>query len=177
MSPNLPQASIDAVNNKLVTVTLFEALPKEKTAVLASCETSLSHFLQYPSVEGGPGGAGRVVAPDTRVSKHLPLAYVSPKLLQSGPPGGQEDVPELEIDLEISALLVAPEAIEEGNFITLKLDDVFPLPEEWSLREGTEKDLNSSMRVSKPPIPNTQQRSLPLIRHLFIYTQFCRARL
>ena len=37
--------------------------------------------------------------------------------------------------------------MEDGNFINIKIDDLFPLPEEWSTKEGNKKDLNSSYLI------------------------------
>jgi hypothetical protein len=145
----LTEASIDAINNKTVTITLFESLPKEKTAVLATCETRLSHFLEYPRVEMADTMTSIATPPAKRVVKHLSLQYLNTKLLQTvaqkGVEAVEDVVPELEIELSISELLLSPQVVEEGNFITIRLDDVLPVPEEWSLREGTEKDLNTSI--------------------------------
>jgi hypothetical protein len=87
--------------------------------------------------------------PAKKVVKHLALQYLNPKLLQSVAQKGVEAVddvvPELEVELSISDLLLPTLVVDEGNFITIRLDDVLPVPEEWSLREGSEKDLNTSL--------------------------------
>ena len=71
--------------------------------------------------------------------------YLNPKLLP--PPskeGDPSNAPEITIEASISNPLIAPEIVEAGNFISFKLLDMYPVPEDWTLKEGTEKDLNSS---------------------------------
>jgi hypothetical protein len=71
----------------------------------------------------------------------------------SAPGGGQSKgdpeeaprtIPELEVEIVLSKPLIPQEVMELGNFIIFKPEDMLPLPEEWSLKEGNEKDINSS---------------------------------
>lgn len=116
--------------------------------MLATCETRLSNFLEYPRVELADTMTSVATPPAKKFSKSLSLQYLNPKLLvaQKGVEAVEDVIPELEIELSISDLLLSPQVVDEGNFMTIKLDDVLPVPEEWSLREGSEKDLNTSMR-------------------------------
>lgn len=54
--------------------------------------------------------------------------------------------------MSISKLLIEPEVVEAGTFLTFKVEDALPVPEEWTLKEGTEKDMNSSKRRCDMPV-------------------------
>jgi len=85
------------------------------------------------------------------ITKTIPINYLNPRLLPT--PKGDEDpqkmLPEFTVEVTISNFLIDPEVIEHGNFINLHLNEIYPVPEEWSLKEGTEKDLNSSKNIKK----------------------------
>ncbi|KAJ3045423.1 Cilia- and flagella-associated protein 70 [Rhizophlyctis rosea] len=166
------QTLIDMFANKKVHFTLIEALPKEKTAVLGDAHLSMyPHFLKYPppreSTTTAPGGSSNTpasagdihastadisesphsTAPPLSFRQTVPITYHNPRLLAPGK-GEVEDpnkVPEFDVEVCISEPLIAPEVVEQGNFITLKVEDVVPVPDEWSLKEGMEKDLNSNI--------------------------------
>jgi hypothetical protein len=135
-------------NNK-VTITLIESLPKEKTQILGSCEFSLfSYFLKYPIRD--PSSELPPQAPQLSFKEILPIIYLNPKML--APPGKNENVedfikPEFHIMASISKPLVPPEIMEHSNFITFKIEDLLPVPEEWTLKEGNENNLNSSKLI------------------------------
>jgi len=79
------------------------------------------------------------------ITKTAQINYLNPRLL----PAAKADddlakLPEFTVEATISNFLIDPEIIEHGNFINLHLNDIYPVPDEWSLKEGTEKDLNSS---------------------------------
>ena len=56
-------------------------------------------------------------------------------------------VPELEIEITLSRPLLRSEDLENGNILTIKIDDMWNVPEDWSVKEGTERDLSSSNTI------------------------------
>jgi len=84
------------------------------------------------------------------ITKTASINYINPRLLPATK--GDEDLaklPEFTVEVTISNFLIDPEIVEHGNFINLHLNELYPVPEEWSLKEGTEKDLNSSNYINK----------------------------
>jgi len=81
------------------------------------------------------------------ITKTAPIIYLNPRLLPSNTKGDDELTkgPEFTVEVTISNFLIDPEIIEHSNFINLHLGEVYPVPEEWSLKEGSEKDLNSNI--------------------------------
>ncbi|KAJ3217632.1 Cilia- and flagella-associated protein 70 [Clydaea vesicula] len=130
---------------------------EEKTAVLGTCETKIQNFLNYPKVETQQSTVS--LPPELFLQKKIPVNYLNQKLLAlpnlpanaknnatAAQVVNEEDlIPEIEVQISLSSLLLDPEVVDNGNFIHLKVDDVYPVPEEWSLREGTEKDLNTNV--------------------------------
>lgn len=83
------------------------------------------------------------------ITKTAPINYLNPRLLPTTNNNNKGDDdsmkgPEFTIEVTISNFLIDPEIIEHGNFINLQINELYPVPDEWSLKEGTEKDLNSS---------------------------------
>jgi len=80
------------------------------------------------------------------ITKTVPINYLNPRLIPANTKGDDEltKLPEFTVEVTISNFLIDPEVIEHGNFINLHINELYPVPEEWSLKEGTEKDLNSS---------------------------------
>lgn len=137
----------------------MESLPKEKTAVLGSTEINLFQELvkgplntataeqsvsQHVSTAGiktaqsaQPKDGVDIAKRPVTYREFYPINYTNPKML------GQ-DRPEFELAFELSQMLVKPADMESGNFINLKFDEMYPVPDEWTLKEGNEKDLNSS---------------------------------
>lgn len=115
-------------------MSVFESLPKEKTQLLGTSEISLFRHLIK-------------VSKDAPITQNLvyhdivPVTFLNPKSL---PP---DIKPELEFEITLSRPLFSSNDIENANFMYLKLDDMYPCPEEWNLKEGNEKDLNSSTRL------------------------------
>ncbi|KAI8802085.1 hypothetical protein BJ742DRAFT_873493 [Cladochytrium replicatum] len=137
---------VDTFANKRLSFTVFESLPKEKTAILGSADLGLySYFVRWPTYD--PNSGSPPIPPSLSFVESIPVAYMNPKLL--APPKGDEDPPksgpELIIEVSISKPLLDAEMIEGGNFMHLKIEDVCPVPDEWTLKEGTDKDLNSNI--------------------------------
>ncbi|KAJ3056144.1 Cilia- and flagella-associated protein 70 [Rhizophlyctis rosea] len=170
---HVDETLIDMFANKKLHFTLIESLPKEKTAVLGDAHLSMyPHFLKYPptaaitpsptsdsasasSASTGPAtgsttdiSAASAQSPTAPLSfrQTVPITYLNPRLLAPGKNEVEDPnkIPEFEVEVSISEPLIPPEVVEQGNFITLKVEDVVPVPDEWSLKEGMEKDLNSS---------------------------------
>ncbi|KAJ3196420.1 Cilia- and flagella-associated protein 70 [Irineochytrium annulatum] len=144
---NFHQTLVDTFANKKVIFTLIESLPKEKTQILGTAETCLYNpFLIYqqrdPEVSADlPLPPPMLVTKDT-----LSISYLNPRLLPPPPKDGETpNLPELTFEASLSKPLIPPDVVENGNFITVKLDDTFPVPDEWTLKEGTEKDMNSNI--------------------------------
>ncbi|KAI8911084.1 hypothetical protein EDD86DRAFT_246421 [Gorgonomyces haynaldii] len=132
-----PFTLIETVANKSITVTLIESLPKEKTNVLGTGEVSLyKRFLDYYKRETPDAP----VPECTLLTKEVvSINYANPKMLQP------QDKPEVVLEISLSKALIEPSVMAKGVFATLELKDMYPLPEDWTLKEGNEKDLNSSI--------------------------------
>ncbi len=92
-----------------------------------------------------PANKPRDISSYLTITKTAQINYVNPRLLPATK--GDDDLaklPEFTVEVTISNFLIDPEFIEHGNFINLHLNELYPVPDEWSLKEGTEKDLNSS---------------------------------
>lgn len=163
-----------------MSITVIESLPKEKTSVLGTAEACLgARFLKYPLKNPEEPDAPVGPPPPLSFKETINVAYLNTKLVAvpAAKPGQGDDAssgqPEIDIEVSISKLLIQPEIVENGNFMTFKVDDLLPVPEEWSLREGNEKDLNTSKRrrfmreclFSRLP-------QLKILRHLFLYSKF-----
>jgi hypothetical protein len=122
---------IDMFITKKLVITVIEMLPKEKTAVLGTCELSL--YAPFVSTYGR----------DIELKKTLNIMAVAGK-------GGQSEQlsSTVEVEVSLSNPLLPVEVMEAGNLMTITVDEMIPVPEEWMLKEGTEKDLNSSKYYS-----------------------------
>ncbi len=128
---------IDLFANKTISLTLFESLPKEKTALLGVADVSLfKRFLQYFQREDSDDPV-----PDCPLSftETLPFVYANPKMLTAN-----QDPPSVSVEISISRPILTPALLASSIFLTLLLEDVKPVPDEWTLKDGNEKDLNSS---------------------------------
>ncbi|KAL2919158.1 hypothetical protein HK105_201433 [Polyrhizophydium stewartii] len=134
---------IEIFANKVLTLSLIESLPKEKTALLGTSEITLyKAFLGYATREPD-SDASAAMSPLT-FRETVPIVYTNPKLL-SPSPESQKTTPECVIEVLLSRPLLMPEEITGGNFVNLRIDEVYPVPEEWTTKEGNEKDLNSNI--------------------------------
>ncbi|KAJ1551557.1 Cilia- and flagella-associated protein 70, partial [Nowakowskiella sp. JEL0078] len=139
------ESLIDTFANKKITFSLFESLPKDKVSLLGIAELTLrQHFVSPPY-------------DCISFKKSIQITYQNLKHLGPSNPTGKnanavatEDdlsakLPEFEVEVSLSRPLFLQDALEAGNFITFKFDDMFPLPDEWSLKEGTDKDITSNI--------------------------------
>ncbi|KAJ3355461.1 Cilia- and flagella-associated protein 70 [Entophlyctis luteolus] len=137
---------VDIIANKKLSIFLIESLPKEKTQILGSADVSLAQFVKYPPRDPNSPPTVPYLLPDLQINQPVPISYLNPKLLPAPPKEGEpSNLPEFCIEISLSAPLIAPEVVEQGNFLSFKLEDMFPVPEEWTLKEGNEKDLNSNI--------------------------------
>ncbi|KAI9204949.1 uncharacterized protein BJ171DRAFT_423701, partial [Polychytrium aggregatum] len=141
---HIDESFIDTIGNKKLVVTVIESLPKEKTAILGVTEMSfmgklLNFISRDPSVE--------TVSPEPpplSVSETLSVSYANPKLLPV-PKSPEEDIsPRIEVEITFDDHLIRPDIQDTSNCICLKIEDMLPVPDEWNVKEGSEKDLNSS---------------------------------
>ncbi|KAJ3168634.1 Cilia- and flagella-associated protein 70 [Geranomyces variabilis] len=142
---HVDETLIDTFANKRLSITLIESLPKEKTAVLGDSSLSMfPHFLKFsprdPTRPDAP-----LQAPPLSFRSTTPIAYINTRLLGKDADDPARIGPDFDVEVSISRPLVQPEIVEAGTFLTFKVDDVAPVPEEWSCKEGNEKDLNSNL--------------------------------
>ncbi|KAI8835610.1 hypothetical protein BJ741DRAFT_607390 [Chytriomyces cf. hyalinus JEL632] len=137
---------VDTIANKKLTITLIESLPKEKTQILGTTDMLLTQFLKYPPRDPNAPATTPYLLPQLSIRETLSINYLNPKLLpppaKEGDPNNQ---PELTVEVSLSGPLIPPEVVEQGNFLYFRLDDLFPVPDEWTLKDGNEKDLNSNI--------------------------------
>ncbi|RKO83360.1 hypothetical protein BDK51DRAFT_31766, partial [Blyttiomyces helicus] len=155
---------VDTFANKKIHFTLFESLPKEKTAILGETDLSMgSHFLKYPPRD--PNNADQPPAdPPLSFSEIVPIVYANPRLLVPPPTktdteDGARPSPEFVVELALSQPLIPAEVVENGNFLTFRVGDLYPVPDEWTLKEGNEKDLNSNMYTYSLSFPIPSESS------------------
>ncbi|KAJ3297860.1 Cilia- and flagella-associated protein 70 [Borealophlyctis nickersoniae] len=147
---HVDETLVDMFANKKLHFTLIESLPKDKTAVLGDADLSMyHHFLKYPSRDPNAPDAP-LLFPNLSFRETVPITYVNPRLLVAPPSKNEPEdanklVPEFEIEVSLSQPLIPPEVVENGNFLFMKVEDAFPVPDEWTLKEGMEKDLNSNI--------------------------------
>lgn len=134
----IDESFIDMLANKKLLITVIESLPKEKTSVLGTCETGLYYsFLK------------KVVAPNDGHSNlsstfSIPMNSLNQKSLKEVDEISK-GYPELEVEVSIDTPLLTREESDDGMFLILKVDDLWPTPDEWTLKEGSEKDINSNI--------------------------------
>ncbi|KAI8901936.1 hypothetical protein BC833DRAFT_575629 [Globomyces pollinis-pini] len=135
---NVDDTLIEIFANSLINFTLIESLPKEKTSILGTCEISMyKHFLKYFNRDDPES-----IIPPCPLMFHqiLPINYVNSKML-----GLNQDNPILAIEVLISKPIIPVDVLQNGIFATIVPSDVYPVPEDWSLRDPNEKDLHSNM--------------------------------
>ncbi|KAJ3276552.1 Cilia- and flagella-associated protein 70 [Terramyces sp. JEL0728] len=133
---NIDETLIEIFANKSVTFSLIESLPKEKTAPLGNAEICLySYFLKYYTQEDPEA---RIPECSLSMTKVLPVSA-------SKTSGNPQESPAISIEVTLSKPLISTQVLQNGIFATLKPEEVYPVPEDWSLREGNEKDPNSNL--------------------------------
>ncbi|TPX60566.1 hypothetical protein PhCBS80983_g01686 [Powellomyces hirtus] len=142
---HVDETLIDTFANKKLSITLIESLPKEKTAVLGDSSLSMfPHFLKFsPRDPAHPESSPP--QPPLSFRATSPIAYLNTRLLGKDADDPARIGPDFDVEVSISRPLIQPEVVEAGTFLTFKVDDVAPVPEEWSCKEGNEKDLNSNI--------------------------------
>ncbi|TPX37150.1 hypothetical protein SmJEL517_g01059 [Synchytrium microbalum] len=137
---NLDDNLIDIFANRKLVLTLIESLPKEKTAVLATAEVSLgARFLKYPPrLDSAPSDAP-LSSPELSFVETITWTYVTPKMVAGS------DAPLVDIELSLSKCLVSPADWEAGNLVAFTIADMAPVPDEWTTKEGSDRDPNSNI--------------------------------
>lgn len=82
--------------------------------------------------------------PEARIPEcNLSISKVLPIATNKVGVNAQEN-PTISVEVTLSKPLIPTQVLQNGIFATLKPEEVYPVPEDWSLREGNEKDPNSS---------------------------------
>lgn len=169
---HVDETLIDTFSNKRVVVTLYESLPKEKTLVLGTTEISVASLVRagisvtptlsssssaqhdaasargmntatVHNAEAATATAPVGPAPSITSTTTHPITYINTKLLPATLTSSTQ--PELTLTTSLSVPLLMDKEIGEGNFVGLRVADLIGLPEEWTVKEGTEKDLGSNI--------------------------------
>ena len=77
------------------------------------------------------------------VNLNLPIAYVNSKMLNA-----DSQPPQIEIQCSLTEPLLDANNMTQGNFAHVQINDILNLPEEWTLKEPSEKDLTSSKNTN-----------------------------
>lgn len=130
--------------NRKLTVSVIEQLPKEKTAVIATSEVAFfPHFFRPAQPTSTDAAATdmeeREQQTNVDLRQTMPLAVTA-----AAGKGAAESMPEVEVHIHLSKPIVDMATLENGNILTIKVDDMRGLPEDWSLKEGSEKDPSTS---------------------------------
>ncbi|KAJ3022692.1 Cilia- and flagella-associated protein 70 [Thoreauomyces humboldtii] len=148
---HVDETLIDTFANKKLSITLLESLPKEKTAVLGECTLSMfPHFLKVATA-AAPTATGKDAAAEASQPSPLSfrstaaIAYGNTRLLGKDADDPARIGPDFDVEVSISRPLIQSDLVEAGTFLTFQVGDVSPVPEEWSCKEGNEKDLNSNL--------------------------------
>jgi len=118
----------------------------DSTAAVKKSEDKLNIIDEIDLNDSPTTNKPRDISSYLTITKTAPINYLNPRLLPATK--GDDDLaklPEFTVEVTISNFLIDPEFVEHGNFINLHLNEIYPVPDEWSLKEGTEKDLNSNI--------------------------------
>jgi hypothetical protein len=133
--------------NRKMQFSVIEQLPKEKTQLLGTAELALyPHFFRPAPQPAGSdaqkapaAGSPPTMPPNTVLRQWVPL-------LAPGATGKPGDAgPEVEVEIQLSRPVFSADTLESGNIMTLKIEDMVNLPDDWTLKEGNDKDPQSSM--------------------------------
>ncbi|ORZ30084.1 hypothetical protein BCR44DRAFT_1517607 [Catenaria anguillulae PL171] len=131
---------VDTILNNTAIFTLYEVLPKDKNAILGTAETSLASFLlsqdssaalDGPAETRNLGGTGSAA-----------IEYANPKLLG---PDDQQVKPAFTFVVSVDKPIVAWDDLESSVVAELHPVQVYPVPDEWNVKEANEKDVNSNL--------------------------------
>ena len=128
---------VDVFANKTISFGLHEALPKDKSAPLGSAEISLFQpFLTYFQRDDLDTPVPEC---PLSISRKITINYINPKNLTSN-----QESPSITVEISLSRPLLSSSLLSNSVFMSIITEDIRPIPEEWSLRDGSEKDVNSS---------------------------------
>ncbi|KAJ3367864.1 Cilia- and flagella-associated protein 70 [Allomyces arbusculus] len=143
---------IDTFLNQPLQVSIFEALPKDRSALLGSGEVNLaSYFLDFSAQATTPSPPEN--ADPTPVHGHnmggvlaVPITYVTPKLLTTTVNGTEEQLqPMVALTVTSSRPLVPEEDLAQSNILEVHPVEVVPVPDEWNWKDASEKDPMSNL--------------------------------
>ncbi|KAJ3365064.1 Cilia- and flagella-associated protein 70 [Allomyces javanicus] len=143
---------IDTFLNQPLQVSIFEALPKDKSALLGSGEVNLApYFLDFSAptmTPPPPENADATPAPGHNMGGVLavPITYVTPKLLTTTVNGTEEQLqPTVALTVTSSRPLVPEEDLAQSNILEVHPVEVAPVPDEWNWKDASEKDPMSNL--------------------------------
>jgi hypothetical protein len=124
----------------VLVVSIFESLPKEKTALLGTAEMSLSPYL----LQLDPVKMEFMANPISNENISVNLNYGSPAASTQKPPmtaaSGTDTAvdPKLILSITTNKPLVDPTELAQSNVLEIGPTEVGPLPEEWNHKESAE---------------------------------------
>ena len=116
---------------------LIEQLPKEKTALVATGALSF----------------GRAFIPVDKISPFSDKLPEEPPVkfegavsftLEAGIKGKEDMEPTVKIEMNVSKPIVSAENLHQGRFLTISSGTLLPCPDEWVIKDPSEKDPMSS---------------------------------
>ena len=138
---------IDSLINESMSVQLIEALPKEKTAFIGSGGQRIgSQFLPIRPFKMNTTEDNIVKEPELKYEFVIPLTLEPLANAKAGKEqAADSQSAQVVIEISLSRPLVTAEYLEHGRFLTVEPFQMFPLPEEWAVKEVNEKDLNTNL--------------------------------
>ncbi|KNE70962.1 hypothetical protein AMAG_15226 [Allomyces macrogynus ATCC 38327] len=143
---------IDTFLNQPLQVSIFEALPKDKNALLGSGEVNLApYFLDFSApatTPPPPDNPDEMPVPGHNMGGMLavPITYATPKLLTTTVNGAEEQLqPTVALTVTSSRPLVPEEDLALSNILEVHPLEVAPVPDEWNWKDASEKDPMSNL--------------------------------
>jgi hypothetical protein len=128
---------IEKMLNSPLIFSLAELLPKDKTAVVGIATVNIGeYFIPWKSID--PVSDAEQISIPTQYSETI-ILYP-----EDGKREADKQYPELKIQVNVSRPIITQKAMNSGRFISILMKHMLPVPDEWTLKEPVEKDLNSS---------------------------------
>jgi len=112
----------------------------DSTAAVKKSEDKLNIIDEIDLNDSPTTNKPRDISSYLTITKTAPINYLNPRLLPATK--GDDDLaklPEFTVEVTISNFLIDPEFVEHGNFINLHLNEIYPVPDEWSLNKALKK--------------------------------------
>jgi hypothetical protein len=126
--------------NHPLNFSLVELLPKDKTLTIGIASVNIGeYFIPWKNID--PVSDAQQISIPTQLSDTI-ILYP-----EDGKKEADKQYPELKIQVNVSRPVLTQKAMNSGRFISILMKHMLPVPDEWSLKEPVEKDLNSSKRL------------------------------